>query len=84
MKSLSRKRPSFFQLYDYMIAGSDDKEFIISRNLYQAHERKEVLKQFERNYKLLPTRKNGNSMYHEILSLPTHKDISQKAKRDFV
>lgn len=84
MKSLSRKRPSFFQLYDYMIEGSDDKEFIISRNLYQAHERKEVLKQFERNYKLLPTRKNGNSMYHEILSLPAHKDITSKRQKEIL
>ena len=70
IKSLSRKKPTFFQLYDYMLEGADDKDFIISKNLYQTNSRKEVLKQFTKNYEFLPKRKNGNSLYHEIISLP--------------
>ena len=76
IKSLSRKKPSFFQLYDYMLDGADDKDFIIAKNIYKAGARKDVLRQFNKNYALLPKRKNGNALYHEIISLP-QQDISE-------
>ena len=57
IKSLSRKKPSFFQLYDYMLGGADDKDFIIAKNIYKAGTRKDVLRQFNKNYELLPKRK---------------------------
>jgi hypothetical protein len=84
IKSLSRKKPTFFQLYDYMLEGADDKEFIISKNLYQTNSRKEVLKQFTKNHNLLPKRKNGNALYHEIISLPYQKDIPIKKQKEML
>lgn len=84
IKSLSRKKPSFFQLYDYMIDGADEKEKVISKNLYQTDSRHEVLKQFTKNHNLLPERKNGNAMYHEILSLPHQKNISLARQKEIL
>ena len=58
IKSLSRKKPSFIQLYDYMIKGAEQDAFAISKNLYNTDHRRDVIAQFMANSKYLPKRKN--------------------------
>lgn len=89
IKSLSRKKPSFFQLYDYMVegvetGGKEDKQYIITKNLHQTNNRTQILKQFTQNYALLPSRLNGNSMYHEIISLPHQQNIPIKEQKEIL
>jgi hypothetical protein len=84
IKTLSRKKPSFFQLYDYMLDGADDKEFIISRNIINPHNRKKVLDELNANYKLLPKRKDGNALYHDIISFPHQKNIAIKRQKEIL
>ena len=78
IKSLSRKKPTFDQLYNYMLDGAEQKHFIISKNLYNTDKDK-VLLQFKENSKLLPKRKNGVFLYHKIISLPGQKETKRNA-----
>ena len=71
IKSKSRKNASFLQLYNYMLKGAKDKTLIISKNLYKTDNRTEIIKQYYKNYALLPKRKNGNTLYHEVIALPS-------------
>ena len=84
IKTLSRKKPSFFQLYDYMLDGAEDKDFIISRNIINPHNRKKVLDELNKNYKLLPKRKDGNALYHDIISFPHQKNIPIKRQKEIL
>jgi hypothetical protein len=83
IKSLSRKKPTFEQLYNYMIDGAEQKHFIISKNLYNTDKEKVIL-QFKENSKLLPKRKNGVFLYHEIISLPEQKEIPKKKQKEIL
>jgi len=69
IKSMSRKKVSFAQLYDY-INSHDEVPYFVSWNLnLQNHmDRERVLNQFYQNARLLQYRKNGNALYHEIIS----------------
>ena len=84
IKTLSRKKPSFFQLYDYIREGCDDKEFKIVRNIINPQNRTQILQEFTNNYKILPARKDGNSMYHDIISLPHNKEIPVNQQKEIL
>ena len=84
VKSLSRKKPSFIQLYDYMIKGAEKDAFAISKNLYKTDNRREVVAQFLENSKHLPKRQNGVFLYHEIISLPEQKDLSKQRQKEIL
>lgn len=84
IKSLSRKKPSFIQLYDYMVSGAEKSHFVISKNLYNTDTRRDVIGQFQANAKHLPKRKNGVFLYHEIISLPEQKEISKKKQKEML
>ncbi len=70
IKSLSRKKPTFSQLIEYMATDSDRK-YIYSRNLYTQNleDYRRIENEFKRNFSFLKRQKNSNSMYHEILSI---------------
>lgn len=74
IKSLARKRPGFRQLIGY-IDRSGGEAF--SRNLYGATSPGDVARAFEQNHTLLSKRRNGNSLYHEVLVLPPQPDLSE-------
>lgn len=77
IKSMSRKAPTFGQLIGYIGRDADGKEPFAS-NLYHAgNDTKLVEAQFLENYGLLPDRKNGNALYHEILALEPQSHLSQ-------
>lgn len=69
IKSMSRKQPSFRQLIDYM--NKDKSKEAIFHNFYATDRTttEEIITEFEKNSALLSKRKNGNYLYHEILSL---------------
>jgi len=78
IKSMARKKPSFSQLIKYM--EKEDGERLIYHNFYGGDhlESNEIIKIFEKNAQLLPKRKNGNYLYHEILSLENNGNLQEK------
>lgn len=68
---MSRKAPTFGQLIDYIGRNADpDIGTVFARNLYHfGHDAQAVAGQFLDNYRYLPERKNGNSLYHEVIVL---------------
>ena len=78
IKSMARKKPSFNQLIKYM--EKEDGERLIYHNFYGNDHLKsdEIIKIFEKNAQLLPKRKNGNYLYHEVLSLENNGNLQEK------
>lgn len=73
IKSLSRKTETYGDLYKYFHKERCQKKYTISYNLYKTETQDDVLSQFKKNGDLLPKRKNGVMLYHEIISLPQQK-----------
>lgn len=73
---------SFGQLARY-IATRAEPDFGISRNLnvWDPTDRGKVVKQFKDNARPLPKRKNGNCLYHEILSFPVTDSVSLERQK---
>jgi len=66
---MARKQPTFKQLVEYMDKESASPQ-TLSHNFY-SHERstqEEIIKEFMKNSLSLPKRKNGNYLYHEVIS----------------
>jgi len=78
IKSMSRKAPTFKQLIKYMEKERGHRAII--HNLYcsKSAEQEEIIKQFEENAQHLPKRKNGNYLYHEVLTLENKHDLDSK------
>ncbi len=71
---MSRKKASFSQLIAYMNKESASP-LTIGHNLY-THDRsteQELIAEFEQNALHLPKRKNGNYLYHEVISFETNE-----------
>ncbi len=80
IKSLARKRPGFRQLVGYIGRGGGEG---FSRNLYGLEQPSEVADAFEQNHALLPKRRNGNALYHEVIVLPPQPGLS-RAKQEVI
>jgi len=86
IKSMSRKDNSFAELYDYIKKGMEGNyrhpnAFI--HNFYtQFENRSEVLKGYAENVAKLKMRKNGNSFYHEIISVKVNPNITRQKHYD--
>jgi len=80
IKSLARKAPTFKQLTAYIEGSVDDAgSLIFSHNLYYAGTNAErIADEFQKNYKYLPPRKNGNALYHEIIVLLAQPHLPRK------
>ena len=76
---MSRKSPTFNQLFDYMEKGSRDRAFILTHNLKLARgtARETILEQFYDNASLLRRSEKQNYLYHEVLSLKLTKNIEE-------
>lgn len=81
IKSLSRKTPSFASLYDYIHRKADDAA-VLAWNLPVADDREAVVSAFMENARELPRRKNGNVLYHEIISVPRKEHLSLEQQKD--
>ena len=81
IKSMSRKDHSFSELYDYIKKGMEgeyDHPNAFSHNFYNGFDdREQILKGYHDNVKNLQKRKNGNNLYHEIISVKVNEKISR-------
>ena len=82
IKSMSRKEPSFDQLASYMSSEKSDDDYDLYVNCFsRSHDA--LVEEFLTNSELLSKRKNGNYLYHEIVSILLKEGIDQKqAKHD--
>lgn len=72
----SRKDPSFQQLFEYMEKGSAKGLPIIKHNLL-GYSKQEIIHEFQKNAELIKSRRNGNYLYHIILSIhPSDKPLT--------
>lgn len=78
VRSLRRKTASFSQLADYIAKGCV-KGSILIRNLYASgDDLAEIAAEFTANDQLLPERRNGNRLYHEIIALDPAAKLSPR------
>lgn len=79
IKSMSRKEGSFRQLIEYM--ERDRGEAAFSHNLCTGiHGRRDdIIREFEQNAARLRERKNGNALYHEVISLEAGAEIARES-----
>lgn len=75
-KSLSRKTPSFDQLIAYMHSDKADERFEIFQHCFARGEAA-LAREFFANSELLGKRKNGNYLYHEILSITIEEGVDR-------
>jgi len=80
IKSLSRKSASYDQLLEYMQRGSV-QDFTVFHNLYRNVEKDRIIQEFELMGEQLPPRKNGNMLYHEILSLQRQEGVDLEQQK---
>lgn len=83
IKSMARKETSFKSLVEYMHKEGDKNTRTIMRNLL-SEDRKKIVENFEENAKYLPKRKNGNYLYHEIITIPKSSNISEKKQEQIL
>lgn len=76
-KSLSRKTPSFNQLIAYMHSDKADERFEIFQHCFARGEAA-LAREFFANSELLGKRKNGNYLYHEILSITIEEGVDRR------
>ena len=84
IKSMSRKDPSFTQLYDYITRDeAHDYNFSYTHN-FILQDRDSVLQEFRRNAELLARRKNANYLYHEVISITRATGISEEQQKEIL
>lgn len=77
---MSRKKPSFGQLYKYILKEADP-EYNFTQNLY-SNDLEGISEEFKQNYSFLKKQKNSNSLYHEIISFTKSGiDLAQQKKK---
>ncbi len=77
IKSMSRKVPSFDQLIGYMDLGASSRDNNIYYNLY-SRKAESIEDEFRNNFSFVPKRKNGVTMYHEVISITRSKQINEQ------
>ncbi len=81
---MSRKEPTFAELYDYITRDGDhDTHYSFTQN-FILRERDAILNEFERNAAFLSKRKNGNYLYHEIISITRATGISEAHQKELL
>ena len=77
IKSMSRKVPSFDQLIAYMDLGASSRDNNIYHNLY-SKKPDGIEAEFRENFRYVPKRKNGVTLYHEVISITRSKQIDEQ------
>lgn len=77
---MSRHDASFGQLLSYVSREASDPAYTIRHNIY-GQSLREVLADFDANARHLKSRKNGTTMYHEILSITRAKGIAEAEQK---
>jgi len=81
IKSMSRKEPSFAQLAAYLSSEKADADYDLYHNCFSRNH-EDIADEFFENSKLLSKRRNGNYLYHEIISFSVEPDVTLKALKD--
>jgi len=68
VKSMARKSPTFGQVLDYINRPSAKGRAILHNLMNGADDLRAIEREYLDNFRYLPGRKNGNALYHEILS----------------
>lgn len=76
IKSMARKQPSFRELVEYFHR-EEVQAAALHHNLW-GENLEALIADFEQNHDFLPNRKGGNSLYHEIISLPQNLESSRE------
>ncbi len=77
IKSMSRKEPSFDQLVAYMSSEKSDARYDLHQNCFSRGS-EDIAREFYTNSQLLAKRRNGNNLYHEIVSLKVKQGQDQR------
>mgnify|MGYP000051488735 CR=1 FL=1 len=82
---MSRKDASFSQLYDYIVKGQSegDEKYNNYHNTFSFN-RDGIINEFNENSLLLNKRKNGNYLYHEIISLKSADGFSKEKQKEML
>jgi len=84
IKSMSRKEPSFGQLVEYMSdIDKSDEQYNVYQNIY-SRKQNDIEKEFLRNASHAAKRKNGNYLYHEILSITKAQKLDDKKQKEIL
>lgn len=84
IKSMSRKQPSFTQLFDYIVRDHDnDTRYNFTHNCFGL-DRDGILNEFYTNAELLRKRQGANYLYHEILSISRSKQLSEQQQKELL
>lgn len=80
IKSMSGKKPAFGKLVSYIARHGIDKKYSFTQNLGTCSiaDEADITNEFVENSQYLAKRKNGNYLYHEIISLEKNDHIAQK------
>ncbi|WP_330177977.1 hypothetical protein [Candidatus Vondammii sp. HM_W22] len=78
IKSMSRKKPSFGQLIEYMSdIDKSDEQYNVYQNTY-SRKQDDIEQEFLSNAAYVARRKNGNYLYHGILSITKAEKLDDK------
>lgn len=81
---MSRKQPSFSQLYDYIVRDNDnDTRYNFTHNCFGT-DREDILHELYQNSDLLKKRLGSNYLYHEILSITRSNQLSEDQQKDLL
>lgn len=81
IKSMARKEPSFGQLINYMSdIDKSDEQYNVYQNLF-SRKGADIEQEYLRNTERMAKRKNGNYMYHEILSISKAEQLADKEQK---
>lgn len=78
---MSRKTRSFDQLSAYMDSEKSDSRFDLHHNYFERG-RENIATAFFENSKNLKSRKNGNYLYHEILSISVNEGMKREQAKE--
>lgn len=83
IKSMSRKSKSFSQLFYYMKNGSSrSSEYdFFTQNLY-ASDGRGITSEFLDNARGIPERRNGNYLFHEVISITKSKQLNLAQEKE--
>ncbi len=83
IKSMSRKTKSFQQLLEYINKEDERKNKAILHNfITNTDDLEQITQAFLENAEYMPKRKNGITLYHEVISLPKSEKISPEILED--
>lgn len=81
IKSMARKAPSFRQLIDYMLdIDKADEQYHVYQNLFSRQAAK-MEQEYVSNAQRMAKRKNGNYLYHEILSISKTSQLADNQQK---